>query len=312
MAATRVQHVEGAQIAPATNLVLNWASTPTAGNLLVAWMNGDSIFNLPSGYTTIYAVVNNNDWKIGYKVAAGNETSATFGFTNAGSAGGLVAGIIEYSGLVTSTVPEGGLNGIATTHAYNYGYAASGAQISPSVQITYTGTDLILGIAGLGAVVAVPSAPVWTTGTPLNGNNFASPGTGGITSHDVYAFVADNTASASAPTIDCTWTGNTAATRSLMLVAFSIGTGNPTPAATTGRSEHHQLDCRPRDRTRHLDRRRLQRGRQPDEHPEPHDRHRHRRRADARPVRLGAGRLDDYSQNRLRAQRHDPVLVEDR
>jgi len=230
MAASRIQHVEVAQIA-ASNAVAN-ISTPTSGNLLLAWMSGDSVFTpRPTGFTQIYAALNNNDFWVGYKVATGAETNVTFTYNGSGS-GGLVGGVMEYSGLDTTTVPEGGLIGIGATHAYNAGYAASGAQITPSVQVTYGATDLLVGIAVLGALIAAPSAPVWTTGTPLNGNNFASPGTGGITGNDQYAFLADNTAApAGNPTIDCTWTGNTAATRTLMLIAFTLGG----PSSVTGR-----------------------------------------------------------------------------
>jgi hypothetical protein len=96
-----------------------YGATPTANNLLIAWLNDPgAAFNLPSGSTWILAKSGNGGSGfltpvgIYYRVATGGDTAPTF--TNLGNA--LIAVVAEFSGNATvSPLDQVGGNDAATS-----------------------------------------------------------------------------------------------------------------------------------------------------------------------------------------------------
>lgn len=210
MTATRVQNVTAGDAGVAAIAIgsgQGWAA-PTAGNLLVAWYNGDNTCATPTGFTAGPSVVDGNACYMWYKVAAGTETTVTF--TQSASSDGE-CGMLEYSGATASPFD-----------VQNSSTAGGAATSTTAVSVTATGTagDLFVALAGLHqSTNAVLTNPSWT-------NSFTNivnlPNGSNTTSTYSVAFVGEfqNTAAATVSTA-CSWT-TSIADRQEILMAFKL------------------------------------------------------------------------------------------
>jgi hypothetical protein len=189
-----------------------WAA-PTAGNLIVAFYNGDNTCTTPTGFSVGPSVVDNNACYCWYKVAAGTETSVSF--VQSASTQGQ-AWLIEYSG-VTATPFDVQATSTVT---------ATSGSVTTSASVTTTGTSgaLLLAVAALAntVVASLPASPTWSNGF----TNFLAFGDGaavaGGTTSNMYAFTADlTTASAGVVSTSCSWT-NAMMNRQELLIAFKL------------------------------------------------------------------------------------------
>jgi hypothetical protein len=216
MAATRVQNVTNTATTTTTITIgstQGWVA-PTAGNLIVAWYNGDATVTTPTGFTAGPSVVDGNGVYFWYKVAAGTETTTTF--TQAAASVGE-AGLLEYSGMAATPFDVQNASPITT---------GSAGTTVPAVSVTATGTsgDLFLALAGLHGFgsASAPTAPTWTNGF----TNIVALGAGTVnTASYSHAFVGEfqNTAAATVSTA-ASWT-NTEQDRQEIVIAFKLAAG---------------------------------------------------------------------------------------
>lgn len=215
MTATRVQsasNVDGGTTAIVIGSGQGW-STPTSGNVLVAWYSGDNTCSTPTGFTAGSSVVDNNAVYLFYKASNGTESSVTF--TQGGSTDGA-CGLIEYSGVTASPFDTQVASGASTTN---------GTSIA-AVSVTNTGADgdIHVAVAGLGetGAASAPASPVWTNSfTNIQTVTSGTPNTASFS----MAFVAEfqNTAAATVST-GVSWT-NQIACRQLLLISFKLAAG---------------------------------------------------------------------------------------
>lgn len=101
MAIALVQKKGAQTVASAASLDVTLDSPPTAGNLLVACCNSDATVSTPAGFTLAVSSISSQGLYIFYRVVQGGD-SATVTFTPSVS-DSVAAGVLEYSGLVTSS-----------------------------------------------------------------------------------------------------------------------------------------------------------------------------------------------------------------
>lgn len=102
MAIALVQKKGAQSGASVASLAVTLDAPPTAGNLLVACCNSDATVATPAGFTLAVSAVSSQGLYIFYRVVQ-NGDSATVTFTPSVS-DSVAAGVIEYSGLLTSSV----------------------------------------------------------------------------------------------------------------------------------------------------------------------------------------------------------------
>lgn len=215
MAATLVQSGTNSTTGAASVAVgsgQGWGA-PTAGNLIVAFANGDTTTATPTGFTIDESVVDGNGVYLFYKVADGSETTVTF--TLGTSASPVAVGLIEYSGMAASP---------ADVHS-NSSIPNSAGTTTTSVSITGTGTtgDLFVAVAGLHGNGS-PTTPAWTNS--FTNRLAVSAGTAASVSY-CQTFVGDfQNTSAGAASTSCSWTG-AIPDRQELLGAFKLGAAAP-------------------------------------------------------------------------------------
>jgi hypothetical protein len=99
----------GTNVTGTTSVSPSFGQTPTANNLLVAWV-GDTAatINTPSGWTKIAG----SNMVFYYKVAAGSDAAPTF---SDASATFMTASLGEFSGGATSSLEDQNANNVGTT-----------------------------------------------------------------------------------------------------------------------------------------------------------------------------------------------------
>lgn len=101
MAITLVQKKGAQSGASVASLDVTLDAPPTAGNLLVAACNSDATVSTPTGFTLAVSAVSSQGCYVFYRVVqAGDSATVTFAPSVSDS---IAAGVIEYSGLVTSS-----------------------------------------------------------------------------------------------------------------------------------------------------------------------------------------------------------------
>jgi hypothetical protein len=206
--AVLVQHAENITSTGAASMAVGstqgWAA-PTAGDLLVAWSVADCTMTL-AGWTAGPSVVDNNAAYMWYKVAAGTESTVTFGA--GASASPITVGVLEYSGLQATPFD-----------VQNF----SGNQVggtSATITLTTAATDLVVAVAGTHSASDI-SAPSWTGGF----TNQVLANTGTASSVQVHAIVADlQQTAAGAVSTTASWTGAGNDVQALIM-GFKLGGG---------------------------------------------------------------------------------------
>jgi hypothetical protein len=221
VAAVRVQSVSNSSTTTsiAVTATQGWAA-PTVGNLIVAWYGGDNTVTTPSGYTAGPSVVDNNAVYFWWKIATAGD-SAGVTFTQSGATAGT-AGLIEYSGVVTSSPQETA----GPTPTFNVTGSAGTSAGPLSQNGTNADGDLFVAMANAHAwsTASAPTSPSWTNSFA----NFVTQTAASSNPTQNTSFVADfqNTSAASASTT-VSFT-NASTERSALIIAFKLAAAGGT------------------------------------------------------------------------------------
>jgi hypothetical protein len=173
-----------------------WAA-PTAGNLLVAFVNSDATVPAPTGAGTWSAgpsVVDGNGTYSWHKVATGTETTVT---VSPSVTANTILAVAEYSGTTGTPFDVQNSSTIVST--------AGTTTTATSVTTTQDG-DLIVVAALLHGLngTTIPSGPSWTNSFV----NQLTAQTGGVTFQDCVTFYADllDAGTAGSKSTSASWT----------------------------------------------------------------------------------------------------------
>lgn len=208
-------------------------STPTAGNLLVAFGNSDATLTIsPSGWTAGPSIIDGNGAYAWYKVAAGTESTITITPSVSDDAVLVVA---EYSGAAGS--PFDAQN--SSTIAGSDGTTTTSA----SVTTTQSG-DLVVAAALLHSFSggSAPTSPSWTNSFTQRVSAASAAGTG---ASRCITLVGDLLPAGSAGSYStaASWTNN-AADRQEIILAFKAAAGSSGVDPVIRRRQHRGLYLR--------------------------------------------------------------------
>lgn len=199
-----------------------WA-TPTSGNLILAWANGNVTVTGPAGYTAGPSVVNGNGVYMWYKVSAGTETTASFTHT----ASWMTVGLMEYSGLTATPFDVQS----SSTQSTSSGTSTASASVTTTNAIG----GVVVALAGLHGFATLLTGPSWTNSFTNQQSVTTSVDAFAATSTFVgHRIVSSNAAYATV----CSWTNGTSDQQEL-IIGFKAAVGaaaliNLTMAPITG------------------------------------------------------------------------------
>jgi len=217
MAVAFVQGPVASEVNGATTVNITFASTPAAGNLIVAagtiWGGNQTLScsdNKGNTYAEAVTRLQGTQLRAEINYAANIASSATFTVTMTASAStNMALGINEYSGADTVPLNLTNNNGAAS------GTAITAGSVSPS------GTDLIFGVATLTAETSLTAAATWTT--RQDHDNSPDGANTQLSAIDKFATGAQN----------ATWTGGSSTEWSAVVATFmAAGAGGRTTRNT--------------------------------------------------------------------------------